>query len=66
MAPNASAQTVSNDGILTTVVSLPASDLAAQYGAESPEPTPDPKVAYSDVQRPAPMAEKPEWPPRTS
>lgn len=29
MAPNASAQTVSNDGILTTVVSLPASDLAA-------------------------------------
>lgn len=29
MSPNASAQTVSNDGILTTVVSLPASDLAA-------------------------------------
>lgn len=29
MSPNASAQTVSTDGILTTVVSLPASDLAA-------------------------------------
>lgn len=29
ISPNASAQTVSNDGILTTVVSIPASDLAA-------------------------------------
>src|SRR5215471_15933063 len=27
----------------------PASELARRYGAESPEPTPDPKVAYSDV-----------------
>lgn len=29
MSPNATSQTVSNDGILTTVVSMPASDLAA-------------------------------------
>ena len=29
MSPNATSQTISNDGIVTTVVSLPASDLAA-------------------------------------
>lgn len=29
MSPNATAQTVSNDGIITTIISLPASDLAA-------------------------------------
>ena len=29
MSPNATSQTVTNDGIVTTVVSLPASDLAA-------------------------------------
>ena len=27
----------------------PANDLARKYGAEAPEPTPDPHVAYSDV-----------------
>lgn len=40
----------------------PESELARKYGAESPEPTPDPKVAYADVERPAPMAENPDWP----
>jgi len=39
----------------------PASDLAHKHGAESPEPTPDPGVAYSDITRPAPI-EAPEWP----
>lgn len=27
----------------------PASELAAEYGAEAPRPTPDPRIAYSDV-----------------
>ena len=31
----------------------PESELARQYNAESPEPTPDPRVAYSDVDRPS-------------
>ena len=39
----------------------PASDLARKHGAESPEPTPDPGVAYSDITRPTPI-EAPEWP----
>ena len=39
----------------------PKSELAARYGAEAPEPTPDPKVAYSDV--PARKeVEPPPWP----
>jgi uncharacterized cupin superfamily protein len=41
----------------------PASDLAARHGAESPEPTPDPRVAYADVERRRPCP-APEWPPR--
>ncbi len=39
----------------------PASDLARRYGAEAPEPTPDPKVAYSDVKQRVPV-DPPEWP----
>jgi uncharacterized cupin superfamily protein len=39
----------------------PASELARRYGAESPEPTADPKVAYSDVARREPVAAPP-WP----
>lgn len=39
----------------------PASDLARRYGAESPEPTPDPTVAYSDVKKREPI-ESPPWP----
>ncbi len=38
----------------------PESELARKYGAESPEPTPDPRVAYADV-APREVAE-PEWP----
>jgi len=41
----------------------PASELAAKYGAEAPEPTPDPRVAYGDVQ-PRVRTTAPEWPPR--
>ena len=39
----------------------PASELARRFGAESPEPTADPKVAYSDVPRREPV-EAPAWP----
>jgi uncharacterized cupin superfamily protein len=39
----------------------PESELARRYGAESPEPTPDPRVAYSDVSRREPI-EAPDWP----
>jgi len=39
----------------------PALELARRYGAESPEPTPDPKVAYADVKRPEPV-DTPPWP----
>jgi uncharacterized cupin superfamily protein len=39
----------------------PASDLARRYGAETPEPTDDPRVAYSDLSPPRPV-EAPEWP----
>jgi uncharacterized cupin superfamily protein len=39
----------------------PASELARRYGAEAPEPTPDPKVAYSDVRRREPTTPPP-WP----
>ena len=39
----------------------PASALARLYGAEAPEPTPDPRVAYSDTPPRAPV-EAPPWP----
>ena len=39
----------------------PESELARRYGAETPEPTPDPKVAYSDVGR-WEHTETPKWP----
>ena len=39
----------------------PASELARQYNAETPEPTPEPKVAYADVPR-WEKAETPDWP----
>jgi uncharacterized cupin superfamily protein len=39
----------------------PALEMARRFGAEAPEPTPDPKVAYSDVQRSEPIAAPP-WP----
>ena len=38
----------------------PASELARRYGAEAPTPTPDPEVAYADVEKRRPVA--PEWP----
>jgi uncharacterized cupin superfamily protein len=41
----------------------PASELARRYGAETPEPTADPDVAYSDVPR-RKSIEAPDWPPR--
>ena len=43
----------------------PTSELARQYNAEAPEPTPDPKVAYSDVE-PRAKSEPPEWPIRVN
>jgi len=39
----------------------PESELARKYGAEAPEPTALPPVAYSDVVRPAPL-DKVDWP----
>jgi uncharacterized cupin superfamily protein len=39
----------------------PESELARKYGAESPEPTPDPRVAYGDVPQ-RDMIDAPEWP----
>jgi uncharacterized cupin superfamily protein len=39
----------------------PASELARRYGAETTEPTADPRVAYSDVQRREPI-DDPVWP----
>ena len=43
------------------VLFYPASELARRYNAESPKPTPDPDVAYSDVIRRQPV-EAPPWP----
>jgi hypothetical protein len=40
----------------------PASELARRFGAETPEPTADPRVAYADVGRREPVA-PPAWPP---
>lgn len=39
----------------------PASELARRYSAESPQPTADPELAYSDVIRRQP-ADAPHWP----
>jgi hypothetical protein len=39
----------------------PESELARRYGAESPEPTPEPKIAYSDVGPRQPI-DAPPWP----
>jgi uncharacterized cupin superfamily protein len=39
----------------------PASELARRYGAEAPRPTPDPEIAYSDVNKRFPV-DAPEWP----
>ena len=39
----------------------PESELARRYGAEAPEPTPDPRVAYADVGRRV-EGEPAEWP----
>lgn len=39
----------------------PESELARKYNAEAPEPTPDPKVAYSDV-GPRTEVDAPKWP----
>ena len=38
----------------------PESEMARRHNAEAPEPTPDPRVAYSDVQRWQPA--EPTWP----
>ena len=40
----------------------PESELARKYGAETTEPTADPRLAYSDVKRSEPI-DAPEWPP---
>ena len=40
----------------------PASELARKHGAETAEPTTDPKVAYADVPSWAPT-DTPDWPP---
>ena len=39
----------------------PESELARRHGAEAPEPTPDPKVAYADA-APREAIDPPEWP----
>jgi uncharacterized cupin superfamily protein len=39
----------------------PANEIARRHGAESPEPTPDPAVAYSDVRKREPVT-SPKWP----
>jgi quercetin dioxygenase-like cupin family protein len=43
-------------------IGYPASALARAHGAEVPEPTTDPKVAYADVPSWGPT-ETPDWPP---
>lgn len=40
----------------------PSNEIAKRFGAEAPEPTSDPKVAYSDVAPRAPV-DPPDWPP---
>lgn len=39
----------------------PESELARRHGAETPQPTPDPRVAYSDV-APRQSIDAPDWP----
>ena len=39
----------------------PESELARRYGAEAPQPTADPRVAYSDV-APRERIPAPDWP----
>ena len=39
----------------------PESELARRHGAEAPEPTPDPKIAYADA-APREAIDPPEWP----
>jgi len=39
----------------------PASELARKYGAETAEPTADPRIAYRDVKRGEPI-DAPKWP----
>jgi uncharacterized cupin superfamily protein len=39
----------------------PANELARKHGAETPKPTPDPRVAYSDIS-PRREIEAPDWP----
>ncbi len=39
----------------------PHDPLAARHGAQSPEPTPDPHIAYAGVERPGPIS-APRWP----
>ena len=46
--------------VLTKLVTA-ASELARSYGAEAPEPTPDPNVAYADAPRRT-AVEPPPWP----
>jgi uncharacterized cupin superfamily protein len=41
----------------------PESELARGHGAETPEPTSEPRVAYSDLP-PREVADAPDWPPR--
>lgn len=43
-------------------VFYPESELARTHGAETPEPTADPRVAYGDVGRREPV-DAPQWPP---
>ena len=45
------------------VLFYPEDALARRYGAESPQPTPDPEVAYADVKKREPV-KAPVWPPR--
>ncbi len=45
-----------------TELFYPESELARKFGAEAPEPTPDPRVAYGDV-GPTEGISAPDWPP---
>jgi len=45
----------------TERIFYPRSELARQFNAEAPEPTTDPRVAYSDVS-PRAKCEPPKWP----
>ena len=45
------------------VLFYPESELARRYNAQSPKPTADPEIAYSDVKKREPIV-APVWPPR--